>query len=300
MSLLLASRTRVPCRRVFPALLLALFAAAISLPAPVHAAAEAPVSLETLLRDLDRASRLYLDSALRFSCDETISHIGPGWSTQRFSYIYVYDDKKGFVDYRTRLGRKLPVDPADHGVLLFLDRAYFWVLIFSASRQPLHRYEIQGEEAVMGQKAIRIGFEALPPFEKGLNDWTGTAWIDLRSLQILRVKAAKAEDLAARDRIEKGIAGGPGVPRPAPGSQYTLLEVTTEFSVEKNGMRFPGTVEITRTTFRVPRLGAPKQPQKAGQEWARQVYTNYRFFGVRSREEIVGILNGEKPGKPAR
>src|SRR4030095_16819293 len=97
------------------------------------AGTQAAPSLEELLQGMDRASYLYLDTALRFACTETIVEAGTGTKpVHRFEYLFVYDKEHGFQDYRMlRLGKdRLPVNPADFGVGLFLERAYLCGFLF--------------------------------------------------------------------------------------------------------------------------------------------------------------------------
>src|SRR5215471_18228675 len=63
-----------------------------------------PPAIEDLLRGLDRASYLYLDTALKFACKERIVESGPGMRPRNhiFDYLFVYDKEKGFQDYRTQ------------------------------------------------------------------------------------------------------------------------------------------------------------------------------------------------------
>ena len=83
-----------------------------------HSAEEKPngYSPESLLQVLARVSNLYHDSALSFACNESIVDSGLGDHTYRFEYIYIYDESKGFQDYRTQgwaghgEGRPLPVN----------------------------------------------------------------------------------------------------------------------------------------------------------------------------------------------
>ena len=94
--------------------------------------AETQPSLPDLLRGLDRASYLYLDSALNFACKEKLVERGAGKQNRvnTFEYLFVYDKETGFQDYRTLPGKanSEQVNPSGHGVRAFLSRAYMWVL----------------------------------------------------------------------------------------------------------------------------------------------------------------------------
>ena len=71
---------------------------------------------------------------------------------------------------------------------------------------------------------------------------------------------------------------------------YRLTEVTTEFDIEKNGMRFPGRVVATRTSYAVEtRDGKPSQ-RTTPEFRVTQTYKRYQFFGVRTQEEIQNVV----------
>jgi hypothetical protein len=269
---------------------------------PLSLAAPEADSLGDLLRGLDRASRLYLDSVLRFSCDETLRESGKKNMIRRYNYIFVYDPKKGFVDFRTAGGRspEKSVDPAELG-FRYLQRSYFWVLVFHKTRQPLHRYKIEGREVVLGREAVKVSFEPVKPYKEKLNDWAGTAWVDPQTFQLLRVEAMTAEDRARfiqmqADRVT--VSHG----RPVPLSRWVvdLESVTTDFSFEKNGMRFPGETDIELTQYLVPFNRPLLKKDTLLLDRTEQKYTHYQFFGVRTESEVHDIVSGsgENPSPP--
>ena len=78
---------------------------------------EAP-GLPELLMGMDRASRLYLDTALRFTCDETITEPLIGAPRIRhFEYIFVHEPDGSLQEYRTNKGKGVrpEVDPGKLG-----------------------------------------------------------------------------------------------------------------------------------------------------------------------------------------
>ena len=256
--------------------------------------------LATVLDRLSRASRLYLDTALRFACDETITESGYKQRIHKFNYIYIYDQKKGFLDYRTLSARAeaKPVDPASLG-LRFLERSFFWVLIFHKTRQPLHHYQLEGREQVSGREALKVSFEPIKPYKEKLNRWVGTAWVDPDSFQLLRVEAKPVEDHAAYLQMQKDrLDASHG--RPIPLSRWVQLieNVSTDFSVEKNGMRFPGRTEITLTQYTVPfnRQLLKKDTQVVDRTM--QKYSSYQFFNVRTESEVRSILTDTQAFPP--
>jgi hypothetical protein len=261
----------------------------------------APPNLDTVLRGLDRASYLYLDAALRFACDEKIVERNPGRRiAHRFEYLFVYDETHGFQDYRmvVRKGTREPANPTALGVGRFLERAYMWVLIFNRTRQPRHGYELLGFDKVRDLPALKVHFEPIPPFQKSINDWFGTAWVDPETFQILKVVARQAADeeewrLLQHDREETIPDSNPG-----PARSYRVNVVTTEFTVVKNGMRFPGRAEIVSALYYLPHDRRSPEPQEISQGISEQFYSNYRFYGVRTSEEVREILTA-KPSPPA-
>jgi hypothetical protein len=262
----------------------------------IHAQESEP-ALPDLLSRLDRASRLYLDSVLRFSCDETITETGLSQAIHRFNYLFIYDEKKGFVDYRTLSGRlkAKPVDPAGLGHR-YLQRSYLWVLVFHKTRQPLHRYRLEGREIFSGKDSWKVSFEPQKPFKEDLNDWFGTAWVDARTFQVLHVEAMRVDDHAAfvqmqQDRLD--AARG----RPIPVSRWVVPveSVTTDFSVEKNGMFFPGETDIVLTKYTVPFDRAVMKKDTEVLNRTVQKYSHYRFFGVRDASEIRKVLSETEP-----
>ena len=263
-------------------------------PAPeVPAAAQVPgdARLEDLLERLARVSELYRDAALRFSCEETITDSGLGGGTSRFDYIYVFDPRDGFKDYRTRKvrGRLRRVTLEKSRVPRFLSQAYSWAFVFAAARQRLHRYEILGEDTVLGRTALRLRFEPIPPYWEELNSWFGTAWIDRETSQLLRVEAMRPDQRAEQGRLEADLAGGlvwSGLRR------YLIERVSTDFTVEKNGMRFPAKVVIEMTRHVVRSRDTGRTSKVSPVYRVEQTYDHYQFFSVRTQEEIRDMISG--------
>ncbi len=252
--------------------------------------------LDILLPRLARASELFRDSTLKFTCDETITWSGQeiDGGRQKFGYVYVYDEDKGFEDYRTWLrgGGKHPrdVSPSEVGVPAYLRSAFLWVFVFRDSRQDLHRYEIEGEETVLGRPAVKIRFEPIPPYRYKINDWFGWAWIDRQTAQPLKVEAYTPEDWERKQAFESDLGGLNW--KSARELGYRIERIVTEFTVDKNGMRFPGTVEIQRSLYKVFKKNRYEEKSLLQ---VRQVYRNYRFFSVRTAEEIRAIVEGNLP-----
>lgn len=253
-----------------------------------------------VLRGLDRASYLHLDAALRFACREKILERSPGWKqSNTFDYMYVYDAQHGFQDYRTlrRKGSSEPVDPAGLGVKRFLARGTMWTLIFNRTRQAKFRYQWLGVESMHGIEAAKIGFEPVPPYEESINDWFGTAWVDPTSYQLLRVEAMKAGDHERWEQVSEALRKGISQTAFAPGSNTRINRVTTDFEILKNGMRFPSRVKILSTVYYLPSYGSAPRLHELLEESSTQTYTDYRFYGVRTSEEVRNVL---KPSRSRR
>src|SRR5882672_2951050 len=263
-------------------------------PAPeVPAAAQVPgdASLEDLLERLARVSELYRDAALRFSCEETITDSGLGGGTSHFDYIYVFDPRDGFKDYRTRKvrGRPRRVTLEKSRVPRFLSQAYSWAFVFAAARQRLHRYEILGEDTALGRAALKLRFEPIPPYYEELNSWFGTAWIDRETSQLLRVEAMRPDQRAEEGRLKADLAGSMVW---SALRRYLIERVSTDFTVEKNGMRFPAKVVIEMTRYVVRSLDTGRTSQVSPVYRVVQTYGHYQFFSVRTQEEIRDMVSG--------
>lgn len=259
---------------------------------PAHA--EDTSGTAAWLDRLGRVAGLYHDTALRFASDEEISGTGLR-APCRFEYIYVYSASQGLRDYRTLPGRTREVDPGAYPIPQFLRRAYSWVFVFTADARRHHRYANAGEDEALGRPAIKIAFEPIPPFRRNVNEWFGTAWVDRETFQILKVEALQHEEHRKQEEIEKDLASPAGLAR-LRGKHRSIERVTTEFSVEKNGMRFPGRALIVRTDVTIPGEAAPFDESPVYR--VEQTYTNYRFYGVRTREEIRAIVEGPPPPPP--
>jgi hypothetical protein len=258
-------------------------------------------ALDTLLDRLSRVATLYRDQALQFTCDETITHVGPSVTeVHRFRYIYRYSGpEKQLMDWREPRGRaaeqsrrKQERARLDHyGLPVFVERAYSWIFVFEKDKQPLFRYAIEGPDVALDRPAIRVRFDAVPPFHDGVNEWCGTAWVDRESWQLLRVEAVQGSDCAAAAQLEARLAGRNSTEAL---QGFNLTAVTTEFDVVENGMRFPGRVVARRTMYHVETIGGRTSKRETPEFKVTQTYKRYRFFGVRTHEEIRRVVEGPR------
>lgn len=256
-------------------------------------------SLEALLVRLDKVASLYRDTALSFACNETITYAAPGTrpEVRKLQYIYVYDDRRDLTDYRTERRRPRPgvepkpIDLRRTDLPVFVSRAYSWVFTFERGKQSLHRFTMLDDAIALGRQAYAIRFEPIPPLQQDINDWFGTVWIDRDSLQFLRVEAMKADQLAEKQRFERHV----GAPRPEGAhdrtTSYSFSEIATDFTVEKNGMRFPGLVTIQRQKREIKEANWYKYDRQLAGYTVTQRYDDYQFFGVRTVAEIRAITS---------
>ena len=181
----------------------------------------------------------------------------------------------------------------------YLKRAYSWAFIFEAARQTRYQFEILGEENVHGVDALILGFDPIPPYVKRVNDWFGRVWVDKESSQILRVEAKSSESLTEDSSEEEQESEK----TPDGGMTFSVTNVTTEFAVEKNGMRFPSHAILTASVSRWFGEGAHVIAALTGDvgEYEAEVrtvfrvdqtYDGYRFFNVRSETEIRDFVLG--------
>jgi hypothetical protein len=274
----------------------------IALPAvhsPAGAAEPQDPDLTPLLDRLGRVAWLYADTALHFSCRETITV--DGGSAHHYDYIYTHDADGRFKDYRTRPGGHSgeEVDLAEERLPRWLGQAYSWVFIFRADRRERYRFAASDGGEVLGRPALRLDFTPILPYEENVNDWWGTFFIDKDTSQILKVEATGLNDFLERARFADTIKAlrasppdksSPGYIEPPP-LFFKFETITTLFGTEKNGMRFPSEVQIESRRYRVPgHRGQESDAQRIYK--VRQTYTKYRFFSVRTAAEIKAMLSG--------
>jgi len=283
-----------------------------------------PVSIDVLLERMARVADLYNDNALRFSCDEEITYTLFGASGRvqdrrkyNLQYMYTYElgpeaptdadgERRGrLADYRTIRDDDAPegsyreIELEELALPNYLKQAYSWAFIFEEARQARYQFEILGEESVHGVDALILGFDPIPPYVRRVNDWFGKAWIDKESSQILRVEAKSSDSLTDESSDEEQDSEE----TPDGGMTFSVTSVTTEFAIEKNGMRFPSHAMLTASVSRRFGEGAHVVAALTGDvgEYETEVrtvfrvdqtYDEYRFFNVRSETEIRDFVLG--------
>jgi hypothetical protein len=263
-----------------------------------HTVAAEPAGTGASLKRLARVAELYRDAALGFACRETITYRGAETGRIEFAYIFIHDEKGRFRNFRTwRTGttkeqRGSEVDPRDYNVPQFLESAYLWAFIFRADRQPLHEFFGLGTEVALDRPALKIGFRPKGKVRAGLNDWTGIAWIDPATSQILKVQAWSPEAWNRKVARDADLTDAPGRPSSWESEPYDIETFMTEFSIVKNGMRFPGRVTIDRSISTV--LGGVRERSTRDHEVLHvvQEYSDYEFYSVRTTGEIERFVAG--------
>jgi hypothetical protein len=269
-----------------------------------------PASLQVMLERLARVALLFMDQALSFVADEVIDSTtvdmgrSPPRRTRSYEFEYIYgrmdeaDAKRladvipgEFADYRRRRGsgrRELAPDEIVRTFRLpaLISKAYSFPLIFRQSLWPLHEFGLVGEEEAIGRPAIAVSIKPQPPYRPGLNDWWGTAWFDRESLQPLKFEIFLEEDFVAYSAFESAMRGE------GPTDDYTFTRVTAIFDTEKNGMRFPGEILQERIRYRVRGEIGERKASERLEFRVSQRYSNYRFFNVRTKEEIRELVFG--------
>lgn len=257
-------------------------------------------ALDPILGRLGRLAQLYRDQALQFTCDERIDYQDRAnfREIHDFEYIYVYDESGGFLDYRTlphagvKKGAPPPeIDPAAYRLPFFVRRAYSWIFIFEPGKERMYRYALDGEETVHGRRAWRVRFEPIPPYVADLNDWVGTAWVDGEDYQLLRIEAQKVDQRRKKLEFERLVSGADPIKDHA-GEIYSFWEVVTDFKAQKNDLAFPDVILATRRECTAKPGGSGIKSRCWRAFTVRQTYSNYRFFSIRTREEIHAFLSG--------
>jgi hypothetical protein len=277
-----------------PALILALSFGPLAA-AATEAGDSDQVQLDRYLRNLARLSRLYLDNALSFSCEEKIFyHSHYGRKTYRSYYVYRFDEEDGLSDFRLRYryNPRKKFKPKDVVVLTdyplpsSLSRAYSWIFVFDPSVAEKFQYGLAGRGEALGRPAVLIQFAGLPPHIEATNDWIGTAWVDAETSQLLRVIAYRPEEHLSKLRLEEAREVQRTSETKVQPTYHSVEEITTDFEVQKNGMRFPSEVRIERRGYPVPgytRSGTLRY-------LVRQKYLDYQFFSVRTETEIEAVM----------
>lgn len=244
--------------------------------------------LDALLTRLARVAELYRDNALGFTCRETVQTEGPRVprSLHRYTYIYRVGGNGLLADDRTELeGTSRARPPAE-----FLRRAYSWIFVFEQEVADRYEFELLEDGRALEREALRVRFSPRGRWATDPDHWYGIAWIDRSTLQFLHVEAVNAMDRLSERGLRRMLAepaedGERGYQR-----TFTFSTVTTRFGVHENGMRFPSRVEIERADHEVRTKRGTRRVKSKPVFSIVQSYEDYRFFGVRTEEQIRSIV----------
>ena len=257
--------------------------------------------LPMLLERLNRTAGLYHSGALDFTCVEAVD-----FNRKREKYDYIYKLTDGVLEDHhvpRALGKKKELLERPSSVPGGLERPSLWTGVFAEVRQAYNRYSILGREVVLGRSTILIAFEPMPgkPLIDEVNDWTGTAWVDVETFQIVKVVAFDARlrvdhrNLLERyEALKRQADLEPKREDPKP-FKFEMTTYSTLFGYVKNGMRFPTEVRTERRQYLLP--GDDVDDPKAGHQMflVVQTFDKYRFFNVRTEEQVTQIVLGQDP-----
>jgi hypothetical protein len=258
---------------------------------------------------------LYRDHALQFACDETITetHYRPSGrirnrTTHDLQYIYTVETPRNetdalntplasrLADYRTLRSENDHQNPSqevrleDFDLAGFLLRSYSWAFIFDPTLQPAYTYTIVEETRTLGRPALVVAFEPTSGLDISADRWIGKAWIDGETYQLLRVEAFRPADYRQLQEVERARRESDFRQE-----RYLVKQVITEFSVEKNGMRFPSKVSVIgREYYLDGRAFVGFRWRERSAFRVEQAYSNYQFFRVRTEADIRERVGGRR------
>jgi len=148
---------------------------------------------------------------------------------------------------------------------------------------------MQGTDQALGRPAIKVAFEPVAPYYRGINDWYGTAWVDAETFQPLRVEAWEIDEFRKRQRFQDSLERAARAHKRYH-SSHTVQRVVTDYGVVKNGMRFPSEVTSHGSRYVVWSNKSGSGYQDYPLYDLTQTYDNYRFFGVRTTAEIDRVI----------
>lgn len=252
--------------------------------------------LEKLLAALALRAETYEASQLRFVCEETLIRssfkTGSGRLSDqdvgRFDYLLGRTSSGEIVERRRPLEKKGSSRWKD--LKLSHPQPYRWTLLFSRHNQQLFNYRLAGQEVVHFRLVTVIEFDAILPFTDGtdITQWSGTAYIDAESLDVLRVEAAPPGqqirlEAATRDYHQAfRLMGIPLRRRP----RVHVHEV--DLTYQKDGLRLPTLVMTQRYT-------ATNIEERSLHKQVMQIFTDYQLFQVETDEKLREIRDSASP-----
>jgi len=241
---------------------------------------------------------LYVGQAVEFSCVEVIR-----WRTydaggrviekkgqHRSNYLFTRSDTEGVDEVRApKNARSLDqvkghVERSD--VPLYVERAYFWIVLFHASHRERYTFSIEEQLVHKGRPAVRLRFEPVPPIEEGINDWYGTALVDVETFQLMGAEGLTASNQQRVRYLEEMRGSLEELPVDIDDRTVVVTSVATDFDVEKSGVRFPSEVRIDKTLYRVRGAAGNRKTRRIPIHEVRQIYKDYRFYDVDLRDAV--------------
>jgi hypothetical protein len=242
-----------------------------------------PTELVTVL---EAKSAAYARRALKFSCRETVRQAqyrggeAERESVREFEYLLVPspDALEEFAALRTKPGSK---DTNGEKVDVPFPEPYTWSLLFDPRIRSTLKFQVGRWHTTPWKLAIPIEWASSAPVldKQRVTEWTGTAEIEFRTGNLVRVVARPSlqdERLSAElDRFMTSLKFmGMSTGNPPLG-----LELTVDFDDEHDGFTYPSRVELV--TFQQV---SPDTRETVSRKIVQ--YSNYRFFGAHVDERI--------------
>ena len=285
-------------RRAAAAVVLALLSApALTLGGPALPQAEAAATLEALLAKAAEYCRRLESSAFDFVCREEIREtidpkldaaepprpsdpgtspfLGPTLTVRRVKKVkrsFVYDYQcvragRAIREVRTQLeenGKRKVVPNAElrTSIVVFGTVLLGPVGLFGEQHQPDYAFAVAGRERVGDVEAVILDAKPKPGAPPSRNLY-GRAWIDPATGHILKIEWSESRV----GRFEAFVQRGKAFKR------TPRLTIRSDFSAEKNGLRFPSRLEVEEAYL-----------NDKGQAFVRSrtevVYKDFQFFTV--------------------
>jgi hypothetical protein len=150
--------------------------------------------------------------------------------------------------------------------------------LLSRANQPAYEFKIAGEEKIGGEPALIV--EAVPKPGLIVDHLFGRIWLRVRDAGILKIQwnPASIKNYAKVEEIGRNFKMEPA------------LQLTSAYSLEHNGLRFPGRYEVKEIYRR--KGGAVFQRSEIG-----VVFEDYKFFTV---ETDVIYKGADRLSAPSR
>jgi len=282
---------RLPVAALFLAVLLVQ-------PAPrTRAGADRP-PLDEILGKLSRVAAVYLQNAKQFSCLEVVrwKTYGPAGRTVedhgKLRSSYLFAGRQGELLEEIRAPRRVrSLEEIDlhvkrSHVPLYMERAYFWILLFDDEHQGRYAYEIDEYLTESGLSAVRLRFRPDPPAETGQDEWHGSAVIDLESYQILGAEGHTSPNYRRLQRFEAWLDSSDELPVSIEDRTFVVAHWSTEFGVERDGLRLPSEARAVKKILRVRGAPGARKSREIVIHEIRQIYKDYRFYDVSTHAEV--------------